>query len=650
MPTNSSARRGLLRNAHIQALLLFSVLALVLTWPLAAHFTTHVPGDGIDDPALAWNLWWIKVRLVDQLNFDIFHADWMFYPIQINLGFYTLTPLNGLLSVPLQTSLSLIIANNLILLSSFVLGGYGTYLLARNAMSKGVMSKGVMSKRATATNYSSLITHYTALFAGIVYAFASSKLFYAALGQANIASSQWVPFTVLFVLRTGESRTRRAALRNAGFAALFLTLQAWAELTYASFLLIFIGIYFVTLLIGLLVDGWTTRRKPALVSLRYATHSVQAIRPETAPVYSTDAGPLAVEEPDEPKNQPINQSTNHPFTPSPLHPFPPFILMGLLFIAGIAPFLWAMLPDMRAEGDFFASGGGFADIFSADLIGYLVPTRLHALFGQWVAGLAFPNDKAQQIFIGYSAMILAGMGVWRLLRSRLPKARSTGWFWLISTGIFWLLTLGPTVRILERDTGIPGPFALVSLLPFFSGNRYPSRYGVMLMLGVAVLAAVGMATFLRRRPFTRSPLLPLILISALFLAEHLSVPLPINGSRVPPIYQQIAAQPGDFAVLELPTGWRNGARVLGKSDLVIMMQQWDQTVHGKRRLGGNTSRNPGYKFDYFTNAPLLGDLIALMNADQPHLAAVIDPALDALIAQDRAIAPAVLDFLSLIHI
>lgn len=319
--------------------------------------------------------------------------------------------------------------------------------------------------------------------------------------------------------------------------------------------------------------------------------------------------------------------------------------MGLLFALGIAPFLWAMVPDMLSEGDFFASGGGFADLFSADLFGYLVPTRLHPLFGDWVAGLAFPNDKAQHIFIGYSAMILAGVGAWTLLRSRLPKARSQGWFWLISTGLFWLLTLGPTVRVMGQDTGIPGPFALVSLLPFFSGNRYPSRYAIMLMLGVAVLAAAGMAALLRRRPFTRSPLLPLILIAALFLAEQLSVPLPINDSRVPPIYQQIAQEPGDFAVLELPTGWRNGARVLGKSDLVIMMQQWAQAEHGKRRLGGNTSRNPGYKFDYFTNAPLIGDLIALMNADQPHLAAVIDPALDDLIAQNRAIAPGVLDFL-----
>jgi hypothetical protein len=80
------------------ALALYTLLALVLTWPLAAHFTTHVAGDGIDDPSLAWNLWWLKARLVDQLNPDIFHTGWMFHPVDINLAFYTLTPLNGLLS------------------------------------------------------------------------------------------------------------------------------------------------------------------------------------------------------------------------------------------------------------------------------------------------------------------------------------------------------------------------------------------------------------------------------------------------------------------------------------------------------------------------------------------------------------------------
>ena len=45
---------------HLWVLLVFIALSLVLTWPLAAHFATHVPGDGIDDPSLAWNLWWAK--------------------------------------------------------------------------------------------------------------------------------------------------------------------------------------------------------------------------------------------------------------------------------------------------------------------------------------------------------------------------------------------------------------------------------------------------------------------------------------------------------------------------------------------------------------------------------------------------------------
>ncbi|MEZ4618000.1 MAG: hypothetical protein R2867_21160 [Caldilineaceae bacterium] len=154
----------------------------------------------------------------------------MFHPIQINLAFYTLTPLNGLLSIPVQTGLSLIVANNLLALSSFVIGAFGAYLLARQEV---------------ATVYrQSRGTQHAALIAGIIYAFASSKFFYLSLGQFNIASSQWVPFCALYALRLARSTTRRAAMRNAGLAALFLTLQAWAELTYASFLLLLLRCFF----------------------------------------------------------------------------------------------------------------------------------------------------------------------------------------------------------------------------------------------------------------------------------------------------------------------------------------------------------------------------------------------------------------------
>ena len=110
-------------------LIFYTGLALLLTWPLVTAFTTHVPGDGIDDPALAWNLWWLRERLVTQANADIFHVGWMFHPVQINLAFYTLTPLNGLISIPLQLGLSLVVASNVVLLMTFVLAAFGTYLL-----------------------------------------------------------------------------------------------------------------------------------------------------------------------------------------------------------------------------------------------------------------------------------------------------------------------------------------------------------------------------------------------------------------------------------------------------------------------------------------------------------------------------------------
>ncbi len=116
-------------------LLVYTLLSLLLTWPLAAHFTTHVPGDGIDDPALAWNLWWIKHSLVDQPQ-NPFACDWQFWPVGVNLAFYTLTILNGLFSLPLQAVFGLISAYNLLLLSSFVLSGFGGYLLCREVLGR----------------------------------------------------------------------------------------------------------------------------------------------------------------------------------------------------------------------------------------------------------------------------------------------------------------------------------------------------------------------------------------------------------------------------------------------------------------------------------------------------------------------------------
>ena len=110
-------RRTLTSDGRV--LLLYLFLALVLTYPLVLHVSTHVSGQGVDDPAQTWSLWWAKYSIVD-LGVSPLSTDYLFYPVGINLAAYTPTLLNGILSVPLQFAFGVIVAQNLVLFFSLV--------------------------------------------------------------------------------------------------------------------------------------------------------------------------------------------------------------------------------------------------------------------------------------------------------------------------------------------------------------------------------------------------------------------------------------------------------------------------------------------------------------------------------------------------
>lgn len=115
---------------HLAVLLAYLGLAILLTWPTAAHLSAHLPGDGGDDPAIAWNLWQLKYSLLNHPQNPL-SSDFMFYPLGINLAFYTLTTLNALTALPLLLNFGVVTASNLHLWFSFTLGGYGVFLLVR---------------------------------------------------------------------------------------------------------------------------------------------------------------------------------------------------------------------------------------------------------------------------------------------------------------------------------------------------------------------------------------------------------------------------------------------------------------------------------------------------------------------------------------
>ena len=416
----------------------------------------------------------------------------------------------------------------------------------------------------------------------MVFAFAPSRFLFAAFGQFNVLSTAWVPFYVWSLRRM----VRQPGPRWAVATGVFLLLNGLAEYTYASFVLIFTAFY--------LVYVWFAER-------------VRLFAPPP-PSNGTPAHPSARR-----RLLAWLSRWNSRLAAS-------FLVAGAIFLIGFSPVLYQMLREIRMEGDYMMAGWGFADVFSADLLGFFVPSVLNPFLGNWAKGFHFTYTNFATI--GYAALIL---GVLAGLLSRRLR------FWTWSALAFLVIMLGPLLHIngqhiFDLDglpVRLPLPFIVFHYIPFIKGNRYPSRYTVMLGLCIAMLAAWGAAWLMARvrawfsadgrrsRRGAWAAALSFVAILGLVGFESLSVPLPLSDLRAPAIYAQIRQEPGDFTVLELPLGWRNGFRVTGAQSNTIMYEQFYQATSQKRMLGGNTSRNPEFKFDYFIQAPLIRSFIAL---------------------------------------
>ncbi|MEW5721190.1 MAG: hypothetical protein AB1817_21370, partial [Chloroflexota bacterium] len=291
-------------------------------------------------------------------------------------------------------------------------------------------------------------------------------------------------------------------------------------------------------------------------------------------------------------------------------------------VLGISPLLLNLLADTIRYGYYLAPGLGRMQVFSAEPISFFVPSAQHPVLGAWANGVT--NANTSYVFVGYAVLILAAVG----------SFFRTSRFWSAAAIVFALLSLGPTLIVGGQSTDLPLPFAVLRAIPLVNANRYPVRLNVMLMLSLTPLLALGATRLLQ----TRRGTIGLGGLVALLAFEQLVIPIPVFDSRVPTIFQTIRAEPGDFSILDLPLGWRNSVTIQGKIDYAA---QFLQTVHQKHLIGGQTSRNPAFKYQYFLELPVINSLIALENG------IAID---DARRAQDRAVAPEVVRFFDIRYV
>jgi hypothetical protein len=273
------------------------------------------------------------------------------------------------------------------------------------------------------------------------------------------------------------------------------------------------------------------------------------------------------------------------------------VLVGPL----LAPLVWEGFVNPQGQDPYL----GKEKETQTDLVAYVLPNLYHPLWGHVAAPVhqRFLRNKDHSVALGYVPLALAGYG---LLRWRSSKPVR---FWLLALLAFFLLAIGPFPRVNGvAYPQVPLPYWLVGWTFPVSSLRNPERFNVVVGLCLALAVGVAVSDLLRRLSARRIASIIVIAVGGLVLLEYWSWPFPTRPPDVPEFYHQLAREPGEFAVVDLPI----------TNDL-SKRYMYDQTVHGKATVTGHVSRPPEGAYDFIEGNGLLK---ALWHSRQP------DPASD----------------------
>jgi hypothetical protein len=506
--------------------LAYTLLTLVMTYPVLFQIGSHYVGVGGDLLVFIWNDWWSRKCLLE--GHTPLFTTWLFYPRGVSLVYHNFAWLNTGLWLPLAPLIGPIAAYNVIFLFNLALGGVGMHLFV----------------------YYLTKNHRAAFLSGLVFAFWPCRMSH--YNHPNMISVGWVPLFLLFLVQTIREELK---LKPALLAAVFLALTGLARWLH----LIFAG----------------------AMSLAYLVYSVLLERPcwnrRTSLALALTVG-LAV------------------------------VLMAPL----LSPLVVAQVKGGEKSEDIFSTDPA---LYSTDLVSYFVPDRSHPLFQTWLSDLWSRTRRGS--YLGYSVLALAVIGLCKGQRDR--------FLWLVLGAGLFVLSLGPDLQVGGHRLNVVLPYAWVQDWSAVRVVRQPDRFSVLLSLPLAVLAGYGAAWLL---PRLKRPWVWTVSLSALVLFEYLPWPYPTVRLSVPPFYEQLAQEPGDFAILDLPMGDRTASKPY----------MYYATVHQKPLVGGHVSRLPASAYDFIDSIPLLYGL---------HQSNEMDPALGDISRQLSALADANIRYLIL---
>lgn len=295
----------------------------------------------------------------------------------------------------------------------------------------------------------------------------------------------------------------------------------------------------------------------------------------------------------------------------------PVPLLHALLVAGGAlligaPFLLRYAADAALYQD-QANQLRAAAFNNADLIAFFTPDpvvlwvyRSNPEVAGWIGQIRrqfYGNIHEKTVFVGFATLLLL------ILTARAWVTR--GRVWWIAALMFFVLSLGPTLYVLGRPVLEPMPYAWLHSLPLLSFGRTPSRMGLLLMLCLGMLAAIGLA-----QAQHRAVRMGLAALSALIVVEVQPFPMRMDErvAQVPSFYREFFADPArQGAILDVPVDlW--GADGPGGDYMLY------QTVHGQPIVGGYIARTPRSALWPFEELPFVNALRVRIYRDQEPFA------------------------------
>jgi hypothetical protein len=616
---------GTERRSGLVVLAFFFVFSLFMTFPLILHMSDSIPDSLGDSYYNIWVMSWNKHALFspgeELLDTNIYypHKNTLYYADPLILE-------SALYAFLMMGFKNPILAYNILFLFTFILCGMGMYRLTLYLTG----------------------SRWAAVLAGLIFSYFPNK--FAHLPHLEILFFGWMPFVFLFLHRFFKNPNIKNLL---GFC-LFYFLQSISCSYYAVYTTLFI-IFFV--LYFAYTKGWFLKKDFWIKMSVAALLSVVFLLPLYFP-YLTVRKEMSF-------SRSLEEVEFYAASPEDFLSVPPYNRIYGQWLGGQQPeemqifpgiipllltFLW-WLNRRRGRSKREGKRRMFLlwDVSSAFLLGFIFWLAKNDGFDLVVGDqniLSVHNIKNPLILLGISLTLRIYLGrktLWPRLNKLIKKPLQQRFgpkhiaddiisqnFYFFSAVLAALLVLGPTLSVFGQDV-VKGPYSFFySFFPGFDGLRVPTRFIVVVMLGLAVLCAYAVAGLMKRRSPSSRPFLIPAFLGVLVIVEYLSIPLPLiraqRPGEIPPIYRSVQKLPKDAVLLKFPMPREHQISY----DSVTM---YHSIYHWKRLVNGYSGYFPvGYKIireamEYFPSHEtfvLLADLgvdYVLIRADgyRPYL-------------------------------